>query len=124
MKITSMVVLCLLLSGIANAGLLDIIRHGVEENPDRYVYLELLGTKQHDSGVNSVQYFGNQMSRADSQGMRGQLTIPLDANSSFLFGGGWSTGNYSYDGTSYLLSQTGVIKSYNIEAGFRFYVHE
>lgn len=120
----SIVVVCLLLTGVAHAGLLDLLRHGVPGNPDVYTSIELLGTKQHDSGVNQVAGYGNQMSGANASGLRGQLSIPLDENSTFLFGGGWQTGSYGYDQTSYLPGQTGTVKSYNLEAGFRFYIHE
>ena len=123
MKLRILAIL-LLLSGTAHAGLLDIIRHGVPSNPDMYTSIELLGTKQHDSGTSTVQYFGNQNYGANSQGMRGQLSVPLDENSTFLFGGSWSTGSYGYSQSSYLLGQTGIVNSYSLEAGFRFYIDE
>jgi hypothetical protein len=124
MKTSIIVILFTFLAGTAHAGLLDILRHGVPGNPDMYTSIELLGTKQHDSGTSTVQYYGNQNYGANSNGMRGQLSIPLDENSTFLFGGGWQTGSYGYSQSSYLLGQTGIVNSYNLEAGFRFYIHE
>src|ERR1035437_6683195 len=118
----------MMLAGVAHAGLLDIIHYGVKDNPDRYVSIDLFATYNNQAGVGSVPALGwlgaNQMSQYNDRGMRGQLKIPLDSNSTFLIGGNWYTGDYAYDSTGLLLSQTGLVKGFGLEAGFRFYIHE
>jgi hypothetical protein len=120
-------ILCLLLlTSVSHAGLLDILQHGVPGNPDVYASLELVGTKSHDAGTNvvpSVSAIG-QASQANSQGMRGQFTLPMDDSTSFLLGGSFSTYSYDYSPTNEgLYNQNGHGRSFSIEAGFRFYIH-
>jgi hypothetical protein len=122
------IILLLFLTSFANAGMLDILHYGVRDNPDRYVSVDLLATYNHQMGLGQVPDLGvlgtNQIAQYNDRGMRGQLKIPLDSNSTFLIGGNWYTGDYAYDGTGLLLSQTGLVRGFGVEAGFRFYIHD
>jgi hypothetical protein len=125
---TLKIISLLFLTGIANAGILDVWHYGIKDNPDRYISVDLLATTNHQMGLNQLPDLGslgaNQTSQYNDRGMRGQLRIPLDSNSTFLFGGNWYTGDYAYDGTGVLLSQTGLVRGFGLEAGFRFYIHD
>ncbi len=113
---------------IANAGLLD----GVKDNPDRYISLDLLATWDHSNGTTNTpsEYGGlipadQQNSLQNDRGMRGQLRIPLESNVTFLLGGNYSYGDFTYSQSmnNVLLPQNGSVRGYGVEAGFRFYIH-
>lgn len=126
-RLTKLFVLLFFTTG-AYAGPLDILHYGVKDNPDRYVSVDLLATYNHQIGLGQVPDLGylgaNQISQYSDRGMKGQLKIPLDSNSTFLIGGNWFTGDYAYDSTGLLLSQTGLVHGFGVEAGFRFYIHD
>jgi hypothetical protein len=120
------------LSGSAHAGILDIFQSGVKDNPDRYVSVDLLATWDHSAGVtNTPALYGglipadSQISQQNDRGMRGQLRIPFESNVTFLIGGNYSTGDFTYSPSvnQVLLPQNGSVKGFGIEAGFRFYIH-
>jgi hypothetical protein len=114
----------LLIAGVANASLLD----GVKENPDRYISLDLLGVWDHQTGTSNVPqqaYYpvtDSQMYHYNDRGMRGVLRIPLDENTTALFGGNFMTGNYAWDQGQTLIGSNGTVKGYGVEAGVRFYL--
>jgi hypothetical protein len=126
MKIAPLVVA--FIASVANAGVLDIFRYGVKENPDHYASMELMATYNHQMGLGQMPDLGplgaNQISQYNDRGLKGRLSIPLDKNSTFLVGGNWYTGDYAYDGTSLFPSQIGTVKGFGLEAGVRFYIHD
>jgi hypothetical protein len=127
MKILKKTLVLLLLSGVAQAGILDVFENGVKNNPDRYVSVDLLGTWNHQGGMMNIPLaplsIDHQLLHYNDRGMRGQLLIPIDDNTTAMIGGNFYTGDYSYDKGVVLNSYNGNSRGYGVEAGFRFYIH-
>jgi len=116
--------LLLFLTCLAYAGPFD----GVRDNPDRYISLDLLGT-WNTQGAESVVYqqpnypvTDAQMYHYHDRGMRGELRIPIDSNTTALIGGNFYTADFSWDPSQTLVGTYGGSKGYGVEAGFRFYL--
>ena len=120
----------------AHAGLLDLLKDGVKYNPDRYASFDLRATYGHDTGheyVNWGDFYGipganlNFPYQANDRGIKGLFLLPLDENSTFIFGGGLHFQDYAFDQTNNSFgspAQGGSVHGYTVETGLKFYIHE
>ena len=132
--------LLVFLTGIANAGPLDLLLYGVKGNPDRYASFDLRAVYAHDTGnvqVNALDIYGSghafypQYYQSNDRALKGQFLLPLDEDSTLVLGGLLHMGSQSIDQTSdYVQGLQGVqgqstnLKGYTLEAGVKFYIHE